>query len=186
MAIAGVATQNRSCCNADASPDDPIAEWPAEAIQTALERGSLRYWRRLAEAMERVIADARETAEADERRAVAAEISRLVDESGLTRAEFASRIGTSASRLSTYVDGKVTPSASLLLRMKGVTDGERERAGQELLTMPPSPGPETDWEEQKREMLNAQADRRPDASPRPGADRPGRRAGGCGAGGLRP
>lgn len=132
--------------NVDASPDDPVAEWPVEAIQTALERGSLRHWRRLAgeiraepwgpvarrveavltysrpygiaEAMERVIADARETTEADERRAVAAEISRLVDESGLTRAEFASRIGTSASRLSTYVNGKVTPSASLLLRMR--------------------------------------------------------------------
>ncbi len=132
--------------NVDASPDDPVAEWPAEAIQTALERGSLTYWRRLAEAiraepwgpvarrvenvlaycrpygvanvMERVIADAREAAEADERQAVAAEISRLVDESGLTRADFASQIGTSASRLSTYVNGKVTPSASLLVRMR--------------------------------------------------------------------
>lgn len=137
--------------NVDASPDDPVAEWPAEAIQTTLERGSLTYWRRLAEAiraepwgpvarrveavlaysrpygvaeaMERVIADARDATEADERRAVAAEISRLVDESGLTRAEFASRVGTSASRLSTYVNGKVTPSASLLLRMRRATGG---------------------------------------------------------------
>jgi len=132
--------------NVDASPDDPVAEWPAEGIQAALERGSLAYWRRLAEAiraqpwgpvarrveevlaysrpygvaeaMERVVAEAREAAEAGERRAVAAEIDRLVKESGLTRAEFASRIGTSASRLSTYVNGRVTPSASLLLRMR--------------------------------------------------------------------
>lgn len=131
--------------NVDASPDDPVDEWPVEAIQTALERGSLTYWRRLAKAiqaqpwgpvarrveevltysrpygvanvMERVIADAREATEADERRAVAAEISRLIDASGLTRAEFASRIGTSTSRLSTYANGKVTPSASLLVRM---------------------------------------------------------------------
>lgn len=143
--------------NVDASPDDPVAEWPAEAIQTVLERGSLRYWRRLAEAiraepwgpvarrveavltysrpygvanaMERVVRNARDEAEADERRAVADEISRLVDESRLTGAEFASRIGTSASRLSTYVNGKVTPSASLLLRMRGAAGAERESSG---------------------------------------------------------
>jgi len=72
----------------------------------------------VANAMEQVVRNARDEAEADERRAVAAEISRLVDESGLTRAEFASRIGTSTSRLSTYVNGKVTPSASLLVRMR--------------------------------------------------------------------
>lgn len=43
---------------------------------------------------------------------------RLVRASGLSRAEFASRIGISASRLSTYVTGKVTPSAALLLRIR--------------------------------------------------------------------
>jgi len=32
---------------------------------------------------------------------------------------------------------------------------EREQAGHELLTMPPPPGGEPDWEEQKREMLDA-------------------------------
>jgi hypothetical protein len=34
---------------------------------------------------------------------------------------------------------------------------ERERAGRELLAMPPPPGdgPEPDWEDQKREMLDA-------------------------------
>jgi len=134
--------------NVDASPDDPVAEWPVEGIQTALERGGLTYWRRLAEAiraqpwgqvarrveevltysrpygvadvMERVVGEARRAAETNERQAVAAEVRRLVDESGLTRADFASRIGTSASRLSTYVNGKVTPSASLLLRMRGL------------------------------------------------------------------
>ena len=132
--------------NVDASPDDPVSEWPLEGIQTALERGGLSHWCRLAEqirvqpwgplarrveevlsysrpygvaeAMERVIARARDAAEASERRAVAAEIDALVSESGLSRAEFASQIGTSASRLSTYVNGKVTPSAALLVRMR--------------------------------------------------------------------
>jgi transcriptional regulator with XRE-family HTH domain len=68
--------------------------------------------------MERVIARAREEAEAAERNAVAAEIDQLIRSSGLSRAEFASRIGTSTSRLSTYVTGKVTPSAALLVRMR--------------------------------------------------------------------
>lgn len=40
----------------------------------------------------------------------------------LSRAQFASQIGTSASRLSTYVNGKVTPSAALLVRMRRVAE----------------------------------------------------------------
>jgi hypothetical protein len=32
---------------------------------------------------------------------------------------------------------------------------QRERAGRDLLAMPPPPGPEPDWEEQKQEMLDA-------------------------------
>lgn len=148
--------------NVDASPDDPVEEWPLEAIQTALERGSLTHWRRLgaaikaapwgpvarnieevltysrpygvAKTMERVIGLARRDAEAAERMAVATEIQRLIEESGLSRREFASRIGTSTSRLSTYATGKVTPSAALMLRMRSVNEGAArlvpERRGQ--------------------------------------------------------
>jgi transcriptional regulator with XRE-family HTH domain len=132
--------------NVDASPSDPVAEWPHEAIQTALERGGLADWRRLgaairedpwgpvarrveatlshsrpygvAGAFDRAIARARSAVEREERTAVAAEITRLVEKSGVSRAEFASRVGTSTSRLSTYVSGKVTPSAAMLLRMR--------------------------------------------------------------------
>ena len=132
--------------NVKASPDDPVATWPIEAIQTALERGGLPLWRKLAreiraqpwgpvarrveevlsytrpygvaEAMERSIALARREAEEGERRAVAEEVRGLIERSGLSRAEFATRIGTSASRLSTYATGKVTPSAALLVRMR--------------------------------------------------------------------
>lgn len=138
--------------NVDASPEDPVSEWPLEAVQTALERGGLSHWHRLAvaihdqpwgpvarrveetltysrpygiaPAMERVIATAREETEGAERRVVAAEVDRLVRASGLPRAEFASRIGTSASRLSTYITGKVTPSAALLVRMRRAIDHE--------------------------------------------------------------
>jgi DNA-binding transcriptional regulator YiaG len=134
--------------NVDVSPADPISAWPLEAIQTALERGGLADWRRLAAAIEaepwgpvarrveevltysrpygvaaafeRAIDQSRATAETAEREAVAGEVRGLVDRSGLSQAEFASRIGTSASRLSTYAGGKVTPSAALLLRMRRV------------------------------------------------------------------
>jgi len=139
--------------NVDLSPTDPVSTWPVEAIQTALERGGLSDWRRLAKVvmaqpwgpvsrrieevlrysrpygvanlMERVIDRARSEAEQAERAAVALEISRLVERSGLSRADFASRIGTSPSRLSTYTTGKVTPSATLMVRMRAVmADGD--------------------------------------------------------------
>jgi DNA-binding transcriptional regulator YiaG len=132
--------------NVDVSPEEPVSAWPLEAIQAALERGELADWRRLGEAveaqpwgpvarrleevlgysrpygiapaMERVIERARRKAEEEERQAVASEVIRLIEGSGLSRAEFASLIGTSSSRLSTYATGKVTPSAAMLLRMR--------------------------------------------------------------------
>jgi DNA-binding transcriptional regulator YiaG len=136
--------------NVDASPEDPVSDWPQEAIQTALERGGLSDWRRLTEAirkqpwgpvarrvkealtysrpygvasaMERMIAQARVAAETAERKSVAEEVNRLIDASGLSRTEFASLIGTSPSRLSTYASGKVTPSAALIVRMRSAAE----------------------------------------------------------------
>src|SRR3954453_18593535 len=147
--------------NVDVAPDDPVEEWPLEAIQTALERGSLRHWRRLARAIradpwgsvargveegltysrpygvaktiERVIERARREAEAAEHTAVATEVQQMIPQPGLSRREFASRIGTSASRLSTYATGKVVPSATLMLRMRRVTNAELSRYGIERL-----------------------------------------------------
>lgn len=134
--------------NIDVSPDDPVEDWPTEAVLTALERGGLSHWRRLAAAiradpwgpvarrleealtvseaygvdalMADALAGARARAAQAERLAVAAEITRLVAGSGLSRAEFATRIGTSPSRLCTYLAGTVTPSAALLIRMRRV------------------------------------------------------------------
>lgn len=136
--------------NVDASPGDPVSAWPIEAIQTALERGGLTDWRSIAaairvepwgavtrrveavlgysqpygiaKAMERVISLARDEAEEEERDAVAREVSKLIEMSGLSRAEFASQIGTSSSRLSTYATGNVMPSAALMLRMRRLAD----------------------------------------------------------------
>jgi DNA-binding transcriptional regulator YiaG len=130
------------------TPDAPVSEWPTEAVQIALERGDLADWHRIvaeiradpwgrtarqveevlshsrpygvAEAMEAALSRARERTEASDRIAVATEIREAVRLSGLSRAEFASRIGTSVSRLSTYASGKVTPSAALMLRIRRV------------------------------------------------------------------
>jgi ribosome-binding protein aMBF1 (putative translation factor) len=132
--------------NLTITPDAPVSEWPTEAVQAALERGDLADWHRIVaaiqadpwgrtarqleevlshahpygvtEAMQAALSRARQRAEANERAAVAAEIREAVERSGLSQAEFASRIGTSASRLSTYASGKVTPSATLMLRIR--------------------------------------------------------------------
>jgi DNA-binding transcriptional regulator YiaG len=134
--------------NVDVDPDEPVETWPFEGIRTALDRGGLAHWRRLAAAvrvdpwgpvaravetavaldrpygvtalMETVVADARAAATAEERAVVAARVRALVDASGLTRSAFAERIGTSASRLSTYTTGSVIPSAALMVRMERV------------------------------------------------------------------
>lgn len=134
--------------NVNASPEDPVETWPFEGILAAVDRGTLPDWRRLAaaikadpwgpvaqqvleaislscpygttELLQGVVSRARLQAADSERRAVAAEITELVDESGLSRQEFADRIGTSRSRLSTYIAGKVMPSASLMVRIRRV------------------------------------------------------------------
>lgn len=150
------------------TPDAAVSQWPTEAVQAALERGDLADWHRIvtemradpwgntarqveevlshsrpygvAEAMETILSRARERAEASERAAVAAEIREAVERSGLSQAGFAGRIGTSASRLSTYISGKVTPSAALMLRIRHVAD----QHGQQSAPKGRSPGPERD------------------------------------------
>ncbi|KAA1421710.1 helix-turn-helix transcriptional regulator [Nocardioides humilatus] len=62
-----------------------------------------------------------------ERELVAREIRELVAISGLSQREFASMLGTSASRLSTYVNGLVTPSATLMVRIRRVSEFVRDR-----------------------------------------------------------
>ena len=135
--------------NITASVDDPVETWPFEGILAAVERGTLPDWQRLAaairadpwgpvaqqvleavemsrpygtgELLTAVIERARQEAADAEREQVAVELRDLVARSGLSRQDFALRLGTSRSRLSTYMAGKVTPSAALLLRIRGVT-----------------------------------------------------------------
>lgn len=132
--------------NVDASPSDDVTTWPYEALVTVVERGLVADWQPVfaelrrhpwgpvARRVEQIAATTTDTsvcrlfamavarARADMERAERAEVARrirvAIGASGLTAAEFAAGIGTSASRLSTYVTGKVTPSAAMLVRIE--------------------------------------------------------------------
>lgn len=132
--------------NVDVDVTDPVSSWPQEALQAALERGGLTDWRRIAaeirdwpwgrvargveeiltysrpygvaELMERAIEAARQQAARSEVEEVAGRIRALREASGLTVGEFASIVGTSRPRMSTYLSGKVVPSAAMLIRME--------------------------------------------------------------------
>lgn len=139
--------------NVDADPRDDVATWPYEALVTALDRGlvddwqpilaeiSRSPWGTVARRVERCLGHrepdgvsrlfrmavdrAREAQGVAERAEVAARVRSAVQRSGMTKAEFAASVGTSASRLSTYLSGKVVPSAALLVRIEraAVADG---------------------------------------------------------------
>jgi hypothetical protein len=145
--------------NITASAEDPVETWPFAGVLTAVERGTLPDWRRLARAiqadpwgpvaqqvleavhisqpygttelLEGVVDRARKLATDTERADVAAEVGCLVGESRLSQQDFAERIGTSRSRLSTYMSGKVVPSAALMVRMRRVARhrGARSASG---------------------------------------------------------
>jgi ribosome-binding protein aMBF1 (putative translation factor) len=71
------------------------------------------------------IEHARNSVEQADRAEVAARVRDAVGTSGLTKADFAKRIGTSASRLSTYLTGQVTPSAAMLVRIERTAETVR-------------------------------------------------------------
>lgn len=135
--------------NLDIDPSAPVAQWGVEGLLAAIDRGSLPDWRRIVSAinaepwgplasdlsaaidlaedrgvaatLRRAIDRARQRAQDSAREEVSRRLAALVSESGSTAAEFAARLGTSPSRLSTYLSGKVVPSAALLVRAEGVS-----------------------------------------------------------------
>ncbi len=142
--------------NVDGSPTDDVRDWPYEGIVTTIDRGLVSDWRPLfaeircspwgevARRVERYLSyrepdgvstlfglaleRSRAAAEAADRAEVAARIQRAVDDSGLTKAEFAKLVGTSGSRLSTYLSGKVVPSAAMLVRIERAASDNRDRS----------------------------------------------------------
>jgi DNA-binding transcriptional regulator YiaG len=132
--------------NVDARWEDPVTTWPYEALVTTLERGLVSDWQpvlreiaahpwgKTARRVEKYLSysepeglniffaaalqRARDNADRAERDEVAIRVRAAIARSGLTAAEFAKNIGTSASRLSTYASGQVVPSATMLVRIE--------------------------------------------------------------------
>lgn len=132
--------------NVVASPSDPVDTWPFEALAESLERGLVTDWQpifaeirshpwgALSRRVQRwirmsegdpaarlfaiAIERARQRVEDAERAEVARQVRDAIASSGLTASEFAASVGTSASRLSTYANGRVVPSATMLLRIQ--------------------------------------------------------------------
>lgn len=109
--------------------DDGLPEWRAQIARYAEDPWSpyARQLNALADeaglpgldvTIGRFMTEMRDHTESRDREMVAREIRRLVAESGLSQREFASRLGTSPSRMSSYCTGQVTPSAALLLRIR--------------------------------------------------------------------
>lgn len=132
--------------NVDFDQALPLDEWPAEAIETLIDRGSLSDWRRLANAIRakpwgpaartaetvvgwgehygvdkliaRVVVHARKEVAMRGRAEYAAQIRAWRADSGMTLRELARAAGTSPSRLSDYENAKVAPTTDVLARLR--------------------------------------------------------------------
>ena len=133
-----------------ADPDQPVEFWSTAAVRSALQGGDIATWKHIAAALKRdpygrtarqveevlegtrpygiskalweVLERARTHLEANERAEVARHVRLLIDRSGLGQQEFASRIGVSPADLDAYLDGSISPSASLMIRIRRLSD----------------------------------------------------------------
>jgi hypothetical protein len=130
--------------------DRPVEFWSTAAIRAALETDDLTVWQRIVTAIKRdpygrtarqveevldkakpygvskalaeVLTRTREQLEAQERAEVARHVHLLLGRSGLGAHEFASRIGVPPDEFEAYLKGRVSPPASLLIRMRRLSD----------------------------------------------------------------
>lgn len=130
--------------------DTPVEFWPTASIRAALQSGDISVWQRIVVAIKRdpygrtarqveevlesaapygvsqalteVLARARNHLEANERNEAARHVRILQDRSGLSPQEFASRIGVSAVDFAAYLDASASPPASLMIRMRRLSD----------------------------------------------------------------
>lgn len=130
--------------------DRPVEYWPTAMIRAALETDDMTVWQRIVAAVKRdpygrtarqveevletarpygvskalseVLVRTRDHLEATERAEVARQIQAMLRRSKLEPQEFASRIGVSNESFATYLEGKTSPPASLLLRMQRLSD----------------------------------------------------------------
>ncbi|WP_408066461.1 helix-turn-helix domain-containing protein [[Mycobacterium] crassicus] len=130
--------------------DRPVEFWPTSAIRAALQSGDIATWQLIvvalkrdpygrtarqveevlegtapygiAKALSEVLSRARAHLETNERAEVGRHMRLLIERCGLGQQEFASRIGVPADTLSDYLNGTVDPPASLMIRMRRLSD----------------------------------------------------------------
>ncbi len=145
--------------------DRPVEFWPTAAIRSAVEGGDIATWKQIAVAIKRdpygrtarqveevleksrpygvskalaeVLDRARDHLEANERAEVARHVRLLMERSGLGRREFASRVGVPRDDLAAYLDAKISPSASLMIRMRRLSDRFAKSKSQRPSQRPP-------------------------------------------------
>lgn len=128
----------------------PVEFWSTESIRSALQTGDIAVWQRIVVAVKRdpygrtarqveevletaspygisqalaeVLTRARNHMEANERAEAARHVRLLLTRSGLGELEFASRIGVRREDLAAYLDATISPPASLMIRMRRLSD----------------------------------------------------------------
>ena len=76
----------------------------------------------ISKALNEVLSRARAHLEANERSEASRHVRLLIERSGLTEREFASRIGVAAADLAAFLAASISPSASLMIRMRRLSD----------------------------------------------------------------
>jgi DNA-binding transcriptional regulator YiaG len=126
-----------------------VESWSTATTRSALESGDLPTWQRLvaalrhdpygrtarqveevlddhphgiSAALSEALARARRQLEANERAEVTRHMRLLMERSGLSQQEFASRIGVPAQTLDDYLQARGSPPASLMIRMRRLSD----------------------------------------------------------------
>jgi hypothetical protein len=130
--------------------DQPVEFWPTASIRSALETGDITVWQRIvvaikrdpygrtarqveevleaaaphgiAKALNEVLARSRSHLDANEREQVARHVQVLLERSALDEPEFASRIGVTREDLTAYLTATTSPQASLMIRMRRLSD----------------------------------------------------------------
>jgi DNA-binding transcriptional regulator YiaG len=72
--------------------------------------------------MAEVLTRTRDRLEESEREEVARHVQVMIERSGLSQREFASRIGVPNEQLTAYLDGTTSPAASLMIRIRRLSD----------------------------------------------------------------
>ncbi len=136
--------------NIDATPDDPVEAWGFEGMLAAIDRGYAKDWRKLVAAIlanpnlrpiyEQALDAAESRATVDLLDAALAAAERSPAEQALarlrsayrgtrmTQGELAARLGTSRTRLNSYLTGKVTPAMDVLVAVEQIAEQYRAPA----------------------------------------------------------